>query len=74
MDHGYTLNNYLSSYEGDAPISISHTIDGYICHGIPYAKIRDQSWYKQYENEYVISFKVVKDEDANNQIVLLLLM
>lgn len=74
MEQGYTLSNYLSSYEGDALISISHNIDGYICHGIPYEKIRDQSWYKKYENEYVISFKVIKDEDADNQIVLLLLM
>ena len=74
MDQGYTLNNYLSSYEGDALISICHNIDGYICHGIPYEVIINHTWYKQYENEYVVSFKVIQDENADNQTVLLLLM
>lgn len=74
MTQGYSLANYLSSYEGDALISIHHNIDGDICHGIPYDEICNQSWYKKYENEYVISFKVIKDEDADSQIVLMLLM
>ena len=74
MIQGYSLSNYLSAYEGDALISIHHSIYGDICHGIPYEEIRNQSWYRKYENEYVISFKVIKDKDADNQIVLLLLM
>ena len=73
-NQGYTLKDYLSAYEGDAPISIKHNHDGEICHGVPLSIIRDQSWYKLYENKDVISFKVVKDIKADDQYVLLLLM
>ena len=73
MNSGYTLSYYLSAYEGDAPISIIKN-NKYVCHGIPYSIIRDQDWYDEYADEYVISFKIVKDEKANGETVLLLLM
>ena len=74
MRKDYTLRDYLSAYEGEVPISIIHNTDGDICHGVDYSNIRSQSWYKKYEDKYVISFKIIKDEKANDSIVLLLLM
>ena len=72
----YTINRkeYLSSYEGEVPISIIHSSDGDICHGVSYSDIRNQIWYSDYEDKYVISFKIIKDEKANGDIVLLLIM
>lgn len=71
---GYKLNDYLSAYEGIVPITIIHSIDGDICHGLLYSEIRDQLWYERYKDKYVISFKVIRDRKVNNKYVLLLLM
>ena len=71
---GYTLFDYLSAYEGDAPISIIHNIDGDICRGLTLEEVREQVWYKDYRDEYVISFKIIKDAKVKNRYVLLLMM
>ena len=68
-----TLREYLSCYEGNVPISVLKNSE-YLCHGVLYEEIRYQSWYEDYVDKYVISFKVIKDEMANNKIVLLLMM
>ncbi|WP_026489911.1 hypothetical protein [Butyrivibrio sp. XBB1001] len=68
------LKDYLSAYEGEALISVTLNSKGYLCHGIAYEDIRKQAWYDDYADKYVISFKVVKDEKVNNEIVLLLMM
>jgi hypothetical protein len=68
-----TLKDYLSSYEGDVPISVLKNSE-YLCHGVLYEDIRNQSWYEENADKYVISFKVIKDEMANNETVLLLMM
>lgn len=69
-----TLRDYLSSYEGIVPISITKNDTGFVCHGVLYDDIRHQVWYEDLADKYVISFKVIRDEEANNGIVLLLMM
>ena len=69
-----TLKEYLSAYEGKAPISVRHNADGELCHAILYEDIRNQSWYEDYKEKAVISFEIVQDPKADNLTVLYLMM